>query len=386
MKDFANNLPRLMLTLILAAALGHIGSPLVYGQAVNGTLLGTVTEINNAVVPGATVTITEVNTNIKYSGATNENGNYVFDNLPLGRYSIEVERAGFKKVLKSNVDVSVNNTTRTDLQLEPGTVSEQVTVTAIEAPLQTDRADTGRIIERRQISELPLPFQNFQALVFTVPGSTRPSRPHSQFFNSQDSLESKVNGQSRLSNNFQIEGVDDNEKTGLLQVLIPPVFAIESVSFSTSNFDAELGRAGGAVSTVTLRSGTNAIHGSVFAFGGNDNLQASEYFTGLKPTTHVRQFGGTIGGPIKKNKIFYFGDYQYESAAVGIINRHTVPYTEWYNGDFRNAPTKIYDPTTGNSDGTGRQQISCNGVLNVICPNRLSPIAKKLLAFLPGPN
>src|SRR5882762_4987574 len=387
MKEPAKHLPRLLVTLILAAALGHIAAPsLVYGQSVTGTLLGTVTDPNNAVVAAANVTITEVNTNIKRSASTNENGNYVFANLPLGRYSVEVERAGFKKILQTGVEVSVNNTTRTDIQLETGTVSEQVTVTAIEAPLQTDRADTGRIIERRQVSELPLPYQNFQALIFTVPGSTRPARPHSQFFNSQDSLESKVNGQSRLSNNFQIEGVDDNEKTGLLQVLIPPVFAIESVSFSTSNFDAELGRAGGAVSTVTLKSGTNAIHGSVFGFGNNDNSQARDYFTGAKAPSHYRQFGVTIGGPIKKDKIFYFGDYQYTTDALGIVNPHTVPYKEWYNGDFRNAPTKIYDPATGNSDGTGRQQISCNGVLNVICPNRISPIATKLLGFLPGPN
>ncbi|HEY8203686.1 MAG TPA: TonB-dependent receptor [Pyrinomonadaceae bacterium] len=385
MKELAEHLQRW--TVVLAIALCPIAvTHSVYGQAVTGTLLGTVTDPNNAVVAGATVTATEVGTNIKHTVATNESGNYVFDRLPLGKYSVEVERAGFKKVLKSGVDVSVNSTTRADIQLEPGTVSEQVTVTAIEAPLQTDRADTGRIVERRLVSELPLPFQNFQYLIFTVPGSTRPSRPHSQFFNSQDSLESKVNGNSRLSNNFQIEGVDDNEKTGLLQVLIPPQYAIESVSFSTSNFDAELGRAGGAVSTVTLKSGTNQIHGSAFGFGNNDNLNASEYFTGLKATQRFRQFGGTIGGPIKKNKIFYFGDFQYERAALGAINRHTVPYREWYTGDFRNAPTKIYDPATGNPDGTGRQQISCNGVLNVICPNRISPIATKLLGFLPGPN
>src|SRR5919198_726755 len=387
-KRSAKHAQKLTMALVLAAALGPVAAThLVYGQSVTGTLLGTVTDTNNAVVAGAIVTITEVHTNIKRSATTNENGNYAFDNLSMGTYSIEVERAGFKKVFRSGVEVAVNSTTRTDLQLEPGTVSEQVTVMAVEPPLQADRADISRIIEAKQVSELPLGFnRNFQGLLVTVPGATRPTRPHSQFFNSQDSMESKVNGQSRLSNNFQIEGVDDNEKTGLLQVLIPSADAIESVSVATSNFDAELGRAGGAVSTVTLKSGTNAIHGSVFAFGNNDNLQASEYFTGLKSPTHYRQVGATIGGPIKKNKIFYFGDYQYTSDALGIINRHTVPYREWYSGDFRNAPTKIYDPATGNPDGTGRQQISCNGVLNVICPNRISPIAQKLLGFLPGPN
>ena len=388
MKDLANNLPRLIVTFILAATLGHVAATRsVYAQAVNGTLLGTITDINNAVVSGATVNVMDVNTNIKRTAKTNESGNYVFANLPQGTYRVEAELPGFKKTLDTSVEVLVNTTVRRDLQLEPGSVAEQVTVTAEEAALQTDRADTGRQIESKQVAELPLGFnRNFQGLIFTVPGSTRPSRPHSQFFNSQDSLESKVNGQSRLSNNVQIEGVDDNEKTGLLQVLIPAADAIESVSVSTSNFDAELGRAGGAVSTVTLKSGTNAIHGSAFAFGNNDNTQARDYFTGARAPSRYRQIGATIGGPIKKNKLFYFGDYQYTTDALGIVNRHTVPYGEWYNGDFRNAPTKIYDPATGNSDGTGRQQISCNGVLNVICPDRLSPIAKKLLSFLPGPN
>src|SRR5215471_15718523 len=387
-KGLAKHPQNLAMTFVLAASLGPVAAIyLVHGQSVTGTLLGTVTDSNKAVVAGATVTITEVHTTIKRSATTNEDGNYAFNNLAMGTYSIEVEHAGFKKILKSGVDVVVNSTTRTDLQLEPGTVSESVTVSAVETPLQTDRADISRIIDSKQVSNLPLGFnRNFQGLVFTVPGSTRPTRPHSQFFNSQDSMESKVNGNSRLSNNFQIEGIDDNEKTGLLQVLIPSADAIESVSVSTSNFDAELGRAGGAVSTVTLKSGTNAIHGSVFIFGNNDNLQAGEYFTGLKSPTHYRQFGATIGGPIKKNKIFYFGDYQYTTDELGIINRHTVPYKEWYTGDFRNAPTKIYDPATGNPDGTGRQQINCNGVLNVICANRISQIATKLLAFLPGPN
>jgi hypothetical protein len=163
MKELAKHLQRW--TVVLTIALGPIAAThSVYGQAVTGTLLGRVTDVNNAVVPAAIVTVTEVNTNIKYSGATNESGNYVFDRLPLGKYSVEVERSGFKKVLKSGVDVSVNNATRADLELEPGTVSEQVTVSAVEAPLQTDRADTGRIIERRQVSELPLPFQKLSGL------------------------------------------------------------------------------------------------------------------------------------------------------------------------------------------------------------------------------
>src|SRR5262249_12276565 len=198
------------------------------------------------------------------------------------------------------------------------------------------------------------------------------------------------NGQSRLSNNFQIEGVDDNEKTGLLQVLIPAADAIETVSISTSNFDAEFGRAGGAVSSVTLKSGTNDLHGSAFFFGNNNNgwLQAGEYFTHTTAPTFYRQAGATIGGPIRKNKLFYFGDYQYTTDKQGFVNRHTVPYPEWFGGDFSNFKDSkgnlipIYDPATGNADGTGRTQFAGN----IIPAGRISPIAKKLLSFLTTPN
>jgi len=355
-------------------------------QAVKGSLLGTITDSGGAASAGATVTITETRTGISSNTTTNADGNYAFPNLKDGIYRVEATQKGFKKVVRESVIVDVNTTVRVDLDLPVGDVSESVTIAADAAPLlQTDRADTGRLLESKQVSELPLGFnRNFQGLLVTVPGATRPTRPHSQFFNSQDSLESKVNGQQRMSNNFQIEGIDDNEKTGLLQVLIPAADAIETVSISTSNFDAEFGRAGGAVSNVTLKSGTNDIHGSAFFFGNNNNgwLQAGDYFTHTTAPTHYRQAGATIGGPIKKNKLFYFGDYQYTTDTRGVVNRLVVPYNTWFGGDFSAAPTKIYDPATGNADGTGRTQFANN----IIPANRISPITKKLLAFLQPPN
>ncbi len=156
------------------------------------------------------------------------------------------------------------------------------------------------------------------------------------------------------------------------------------MSIATSNFDAEFGRAGGAVSNVTLKSGTNNMHGSVFMFGNNNNgwLQAGNYFTHSTAPTHYRQAGFTIGGPIKKDKLFYFGDYQYTTDTQGIVNRFVVPYSAWFNGDFSAAPTKIYDPLTGNADGTGRTQF----LNNTIPASRISPITKKLLAFLQPAN
>src|SRR5215475_5004096 len=341
---------RLLLLALICVSVFTVG----VGQAVKGSLLGTIIDSNGAAAAGATITITETRTNISATTATNQDGNYVFANVKDGIYRVEASQKGFKKVVREGVIVDVNTTVRVDLDLQVGQVSETVTIEATSAPLlQTDRADTGRLLESKQVTELPLGFnRNFQGLLITVPGATRPTRPHSQFFNSQDSLESKVNGQSRLSNNFQIEGVDDNEKTGLLQVLIPAADAIETVSITTGNFDAEFGRAGGAVSSVTLKSGTNDMHGSLFFFGNNDNTQAGEYFSPVAAPTHYRQAGATLGGPIIKNKLFYFGDYQYTSDKLGIVNRITVPYPEWFGGDFRNYKDskgnliKIYNPAT----------------------------------------
>ncbi|MBI1759953.1 MAG: TonB-dependent receptor [Acidobacteria bacterium] len=380
-------LAALLLTMLLTSA-GQ-------AQAVKGALLGTITDANGAAAAGAAVTATEVRTNIAVTTATNQDGNYVFSNIKDGIYRVEATLKGFKKVVRDNITVDVNTTVRVDLAMQVGEVSETVTVEASAAAiLQTDRADTGRLLESKQIGELPLGFnRNFQGLLVTVPGATRPTRPHSQFFNSQDSLESKVNGQSRLSNNFQIEGVDDNEKTGLLQVLIPAADAIETVSVATSNFDAEFGRAGGAVSSVTIKSGTNSLHGSAFMFGNNNNgwLQAGDFFTHTTAPTHYRQAGATIGGPIKKNKLFYFGDYQYTTDALGTVQQHKVPYAEWYNGDFSktvDASGKqfvIYDPLTTRTDAAGN--VTRDPFPNNIIPdNRISPIAKRLLAFLARPN
>ena len=164
--------------------------------------------------------------------------------------------------MREGVIVDVNTTIRVDLKMEVGNLQESITVTGESPVLQTDRTDTGRIIESKMVTDIPLTFnRNFQAILVTVPGATRPHREHSAFFNSQDSLSTEVNGQSRLANNTMIEGVDDNQKTGLLQVIIPAADALETVSVTTSNYDAEFGRSGGAITNVTLKSGTNTLQG-----------------------------------------------------------------------------------------------------------------------------
>jgi hypothetical protein len=367
-----------------------------YGQAVNATLLGTVTDSTNASVPNTKVTITEVNTGISRSATTNESGNYTFANLPPGTYSVSAEQAGFKRATRTGVDVLVNSTARVDLVLEPGQISETVEVTAEAPMLQSERADTGRKIETKEIEDLPLATnRNFQGLLNLVPGTTRAFRPHSPFFNSQDSLSTQVNGQTRMTNDTQIEGVDDQQRTGLNTVYIPPIEALQTVDVTTSNYDAELGRAGGAITNVIIKSGTNLFHGSVYEFNNVSALAARSFFAATKPVITYNYFGGTIGGPVMKNKLFFFFDFLRTTDHRGLLNRFQLPTADFRNGDFSaaltnpssisssyRAPVVIYDPLTGNPDGSGRTLFPGNKIPD----NRISPIAKKLLALIPLPN
>src|SRR3954469_12290491 len=358
-------------------------SAVAAGQAVKGSLLGNVSDASGLVLPGVTVTITEVNTNISYSTLSNESGYYIFSNLKDGTYRVAAELSGFKRIVRDGVVVEVNSTPRVDLKMEVGAVEESITVVGSSPLLQTDRADTSRIIESVHLAEVPLGFnRNFQGMMVTVPGALRMQRPHSDFFNAQDSLSANINGQSRLANNVQIEGIDDNHRTGLLTTLIPSAEAIETVNISTSAYDAEFGRAGGAITNVTLKSGSNALKGSLFVFGNNEKTNAPGYFTHTAPPGSYVQSGFTLGGPVQRNKFFFFGDYQHIRDNAGRTTRSVIPPTAYRPGDFSASPTRIYDPATGNPDGTGRTPFPNN----LIPADRISPIARAILANLPAPN
>ena len=368
-----------LLVIALAATLARVG----FAQAVFGNIFGTVTDSTGAVVPNARVTVTNVGKGVSVSTTTNESGYYTFSNLKDGTYRVTSELSGFKRLVREGVEVPVNATVRVDCRMDVGALEESVTVVGASPLLQTDRADTGRIIESVHLQEVPLGFnRNFQGMLVTVPGATRPFRPHSEFFNAQDSLSTNVNGQSRLANNVQIEGIDDNHRTGLLTTLIPSAEAIETVNVTTSMYDAEFGRAGGAITNVTLRSGTNDVKGSAFAFGNNEKTNAAGYFSHSNPPTDYLESGFTLGGPIQRNKLFFFGDYRHITDHAGRTTRAIIPPAAFRNGDFTSASTKIYDPSTGSADGTGRTTFANN----VIPADRISPIAKAILAHLPAPN
>jgi hypothetical protein len=366
--------------LLLAAV---SGASLSFSQAVNGTLLGTVTDASGASVPDARVTATELSTRVARNTVTGVNGYYAFADLTPGTYDVSVEATGFKKSVRSGVPVEVNSTRRVDVALQPGEVSESVTVSAETSLLETDRSDTGRKFEFKQLADLPIGGnRNFQTLLAAVPGATAPFRPHSPFFNSQDSLSTQVNGQTRLLNNTQLEGVDNNQRTGLLVVLIPPIEALQNVDVSTSNYEAELGRAGGAVVNAMFKSGTNAFHGGMYEFNRVSALAARNFFIAKKPVTTYNYTGGNIGGPILKNRTFFFTDYLHIEDHRGLGNRFTLPTDAFRAGDLSASPTIIYDPNSGNPDGSNRVPYAGNQIPK----EKISPLSQKVLSLIPSPN
>jgi hypothetical protein len=352
------------------------------GQAVKGTLLGTVLDSSGGVVPAAKVSILDQNRGIGRETATNDAGQFSFPNLEAGAYRVTVEAAGFQRAQRDDVEVLVNVTVRADFEVRPGAVTELVEVRAAPPLLQTDRADTGRTLETRQIANMPLGFnRNFQSLLSLVPGVRRSFRPHSEFFNSSDTLSNEVNGQTRLMNNLQLEGVDNNHRTGLLQVLIPPLEAIAAVDISTSNYEAELGRASGAVTNVTLKSGANDMHGSAFHFHRNTHMTSRNFFASRRPQTVYNLYGFTLGGPIRKNRTFYFGDFQGIKDRRGNVTIATIPTAEFRAGNLGAFGFPVFDPETGSPDGRNRTPFAANQ----IPPSRISPIARRLNDLIPAP-
>ncbi|HEV2484969.1 MAG TPA: carboxypeptidase regulatory-like domain-containing protein [Terracidiphilus sp.] len=360
-------------------------SQVLMGQTVNGTLLGTVADSTGATIANAQVTVTLTSTGAMHVAETNGSGNYTFPGLQPGVYTITIDAKGFKKAEQQNINLLANTSPRVDVILQPGNVSETVVVTTAPPVLQTDRADISTKIEAQSVMELPLTTnRNFQSLLNLVPGTAPAVFQHSQFFNPQDSLQTEANGFPRLGNLYQIEGIDDDERTGLLQILIPPAEAIQSVDISTNNFEAELGRAVGAVTNVTLKSGTNAFHGSAFEFVQNNDLDARSYFGGPLGHLSYNYFGGAVGGPIVKDKLFFFADYLRTLDHEATSNTFTIPDARYYtanssgNIDLSAALVtnskgqtvgQIYDPATG--DG---RTVAQGGTPRTPFPNNQIPL------------
>jgi len=356
-----------------------------YSQAVTATLVGTVFDPTNAVVPEARVTITEQDTGVRRTASTNGEGLYTQSFLPPGRYTVEVEKTGFKRTSRANLDVTVASTVRVDFSLETGTQTETVQVTAESPLLQTDRSDINRTISSQAVRELPVANRSFQALVGLLPGVTPPVANFTALEDPQRTTFYQANGQGNSANNVQVDGVDNNNPTLGLTIYIPPAESVQEVNISTSNFNAEFGRAGGAVLNVVTRGGTNQFHGSAFEFNRVAALRARNFFNFVpqpKPALTRNQFGGTFSGPIRKNRTFFFGSYQATKLRQATTQLNTIPVSAWRDGNFSGVTgLNLYDPRTG-AEGPGRTPFPGNQIPT----SRVHPLARRINGFLPATN
>ena len=370
------------------------------GQVLYGSVVGTVTDQTGAVVPEATVTITNVNTGQTREGTTDAAGYYSIRNVLEGTYDLSVKKTGFRPYLEKGVQVSINTVTRINPGLQLGAVTESVTVEASAAVLQTTKSDVSVNLESRAMENLPLSnYRNYQTLINLVPGATPGRFQNAEADTPGRSLTTNVNGQQRGANNTRLDGSADILVTlPHHAVYVPPVESIEEVNISTNNFDAEQGMTGGAAVTVVTKAGTNDFHGSLFGFHDNSAFRAfqwDENRAGVtkKPKSIRNIDGGSIGGPIKKNKLFFFADWEgtFERASRSMLesvptktyseratsrdswatqildasgNPILVPTTE--GGTVPLQEGMIFDPYSGNLDGTGRSVFSDGGALNVI--------------------
>jgi hypothetical protein len=339
------------LTAILTACGFLLAGSHLYAQAVSGTILGTVTDSGGATVTNAQVTIVLTGQQTTYDAVTNESGNFTEPDLPSGTYTVTVAAPGFKKETRENIEVITNHTARVDVTLSAGSASETITVSAAPPLLQTDRADISTNIEQHKIENLPLSSGNsFQSLLNTVPGMAPVVFNNSQFFNANNDLSVNANGQSSYVNLYQIEGIDDDQRTGIHIILVPPAAAIGNVDITTNNFEAEFGRAVGTVVNLTLKSGTNSFHGSVFQNMENNGVNARGYFaTGPNGRLVYNYTGASIGGPILKDKLFFFGDFLRVSDHEETTFNANIPFynVQGNNLNLSGYSGQVYDPNTG---------------------------------------
>ena len=388
---------QLLFTLFASAVLllGVIAQPAA-AQVLYGSVVGTVADQSGAVVPGAAVELTNQNTGQIYSGETGAAGQYNIVNVLPGTYDLKVSTAGFRTSTRTGVTVTPNTVTRENVALEVGQVTEQITVEASTAVLQTDKADTSAEIGTKEVENLPLPgFRNYQSLINLVPGATPARFQNSILDTPARSLSTNVNGTNRNNNVTRIDGAAS------INVWLPhhagyiaPADTIEVVNITTAAGDAEQGLSGGASTTVITKSGTNNIHGSAFWFHDNQHFKARNYFAADKPVSNFNNYGGTIGGPIKKDKLFYFFSYDRTTQRIGGVRPNDdVPTADQRAGDFSayllpDGTNTIYNPYTGVQDKSdpayATDRLPFPG--NIIPSNLLNPISLNIQSYYPLPN
>jgi hypothetical protein len=356
-------------------------------QVLFGSIVGTVTDPTGAAVPQAAVKATNQQTNETHEVSTNDLGGYVLSTLPAGIYTLSISKPGFRSFAAQGTALTLNTVVRVDATLQVGTQSESVTVSADSIQLQTDRADVHGEFSTKQIQDFPQPTRTYQGVLQLLPGIAPPSASGGGTNNPGKSFQITANGTSRSATNVRIDGVTDtNAWVQFYSTYVPSNEAIQTVNVVTSSPDAEQGLTNGAAVNVQTKSGTNQLHGSLFEYNVNSAFKARPFFLPANqgiPKLIENDLGGSLGGRIIKDKLFYFGSYEGAFISQAGSNTVSVPTADIRSGNMSASSTPIYDPaSTTATDGSGRLPFAGN----IIPANRISPIVQKIIALVPMPN
>lgn len=359
-------------------------------QVDQGAITGTVLDSSGAVLVKAQVALTSTDSGLVLHGVTDGKGSYSFGPLKIGHYSVTVTAPGFRTTTQSNLTLHQEERLNVPITLNPGEVSEVVQVNTEPPLLETESSTIGQVLDPTTINNVPLNGRNWIYIAQLAAGVT-PSLGQSQGGGSGDFI---ANGQRASQNNFILNGMDNNavvDGAGQSYTQLPPPDALAEFSVSTSNYNAEYGFSAGAVVNASIRSGTNKLHGSVWDYIRNTKFDARDWNATEVPPYHQNQFGATLGLPILRNKLFYFGDGQANLVTFGNTQTLTVATAKERQGDFSElldpsltgagAPIQLYQPNSG-----GAQTLSCNGQNNVFCPSQIDPVAQTLINLEPLPN
>jgi hypothetical protein len=359
-----NRLLTFSLTLAFGALLYLASATALWAQRDAGAIVGLVRDASGAVVTGAKVSVIDAERGSQEVFTTNDQGEYVASPLKIGHYRVTVEKQGFKRAIAGPVEVNIQDRVSVDVKLETGSISETMTVTDEAPQLETETSDLGQVVDSHRINALPLNGRNYAQLALLGVGVAA-AEPGSRV---ETSYGFSANGARSLQNNFLLDGIDNNANlgdvlNGAAYVIQPSVDAIAEFKVETNSYSAEFGRGNGAIMNAVIKSGTNNFHGDVFEFLRNDKVDATNKFDqfGRQPYQQ-NQFGFTLGGPIVKNKLFFFGDYEGLRIRQALPQLSTVPTQAEIAGDFSafltNTPATAVDV---NGNPTNQIALDCNG-------------------------
>jgi hypothetical protein len=362
-----------------------LGHEVLAGQTSTATLVGTVRDPTGAILPNVTIAITNTGRNTQLGTVTNEVGGFVFPALVPGTYSIAAELPGFKKFVREGITLQVNQTVRVDMNLEVGAVVESIAVVEAAPMVETETSSRGSVIDQKKIADLPLNGRDYNHLALLSPG-VLPGTPRLASVNFKGAI--NVNGNRVFNNVFLLDGVDNISYASSfrgenVQVIQPSVEALQEFKIQTNAYSAEFGRSSGAVVNAAIKSGSNAIRGSVYEFLRNDVLDANNFFSNAfsapKPVRKRNQFGAAVGGPIVENKLFWFADYEGLREREGVPRTRAVPTANEKAGLFSSAVNDPFAP--------GRPEFSRNAEGFWVIPrDRWDPVAAKIIPLIPDPN